>query len=129
LVDELDSSVAEGVCNDTSSVPRILTQSSSEHQALQLAASFGETEDQSRTVRQVWSREEFLHETAGMGGPDVSMRPRSVESSLTQIVSIFVMLVQFCLSRFFFSSKQIVVGCNYESQGLCGSTYLHFMLL
>lgn len=72
--------MAEGVCSETSSVPKILTQTGSEHQALQLAATLSETEDQLRTVRRVWSREEFLHETAGMGGPDVSMRPRSVKT-------------------------------------------------
>jgi hypothetical protein len=68
--------VAEGVCSETSSVPRTPTQISSEPQEPQLGATFSETEDQLRTVRRVWSREEFLHETAGMGGPDVSMRPR-----------------------------------------------------
>ncbi|XP_021919364.1 uncharacterized protein LOC110829683 isoform X2 [Zootermopsis nevadensis] len=73
LVDELEGTVAEGVCGETPSVPRTLTQTGSEHQ---LATTFSETEDQLRTVRRVWSREEFLHETAGMGGPDVSMRPR-----------------------------------------------------
>ncbi|XP_047112193.1 uncharacterized protein LOC124788950 [Schistocerca piceifrons] len=30
-------------------------------------------------IRRMWSREEFLHETAGMGGPDVAMRPRHKE--------------------------------------------------
>lgn len=28
--------------------------------------------------RRVWSREAFTHETAGMGGPDVEVRPRYV---------------------------------------------------
>ncbi|XP_063231883.1 rho GTPase-activating protein 6-like [Bacillus rossius redtenbacheri] len=31
------------------------------------------------TVRRVWSREEFLHESAAMGGPDMGMRPRHKE--------------------------------------------------
>jgi hypothetical protein len=75
LVDDLESTVAEVACSDSSSLPRI----GSEHQTLQLAATFSEGEDQLKTVRRVWSREEFLHETAGMGGPDMSMRPRSVE--------------------------------------------------
>lgn len=26
--------------------------------------------------RRVWSREAFTHETAGMGGPDLEVRPR-----------------------------------------------------
>ncbi|XP_066997768.2 uncharacterized protein [Anabrus simplex] len=34
-------------------------------------------QQQHNIVRRVWSREEFLHETAGMGGPDMAMRPSS----------------------------------------------------
>jgi hypothetical protein len=78
LIDDLESSVAEGVCNEILSVPRTAAQIGSEPHDPQLGATFGEAEDQLRNVRRVWSREEFLHETAGMGGPDISMRPRSV---------------------------------------------------
>ncbi|KAF4531483.1 hypothetical protein B566_EDAN004255 [Ephemera danica] len=37
---------------------------------------FGGDENWAEQGRKVWSREEFLHETAGMGGPDVGMSPR-----------------------------------------------------
>lgn len=79
LIDDLESSVTEGVCSEISSVPRTAAQVGSEPQDPQLGATFSEAEDHLRSVRRVWSREEFLHETAGMGGPDVSMRPRSVK--------------------------------------------------
>lgn len=80
LIDDLESSITEGVCSsDVLSVTRPPTQIGGEVQDHQLGTTFGETEDQLRTVRRVWSREEFLHETAGMGGPDVSMRPRLVD--------------------------------------------------
>ncbi|XP_069704355.1 uncharacterized protein [Periplaneta americana] len=76
LLDDLESSVIECGSSESSSVPRIPTQIAGEMQEPHLAVTFGESEDHSRAARRVWSREEFLHETAGMGGPDVSMRPR-----------------------------------------------------
>jgi hypothetical protein len=76
LIDDLESSVAEGVCSEISSVPRPAAQIGSEPNDPQLGTTFSEAEDQLRSVRRIWSREEFLHETAGMGGPDMSMRPR-----------------------------------------------------
>jgi hypothetical protein len=79
LIDDLEISVTEGVSSgDISSISRTPTLIGSETQDHQLGTTFSETEDQLRNVRRVWTREEFLHETAGMGGPDVSMRPRLV---------------------------------------------------
>jgi hypothetical protein len=81
LIDDLEISITEGVSSgDISSISRNPTQIGSEAQDHQLGTTFGENEDQLRNVRRVWSREEFLHETAGMGGPDVSMRPRLVKA-------------------------------------------------
>ena len=81
LIDDLESSVIEGVCSgDIPSISRTSTLIGSEVQDHQLGTTFSETEDQLRNVRRVWSREEFLHETAAMGGPDVSMRPRLVKA-------------------------------------------------
>jgi hypothetical protein len=81
LIDDIESSVTEGVCGgDISSISRTPTQIGSEAQDHQLGTTFSESEEQLRSVRRVWSREEFLHETAGMGGPDMSMRPRLVKA-------------------------------------------------
>ena len=82
LIDDLEISVIEGVSSgDISSISRNPTLTGSETQDHQPGTMFSETEDQLRNVRRVWSREEFLHETAGMGGPDMSMRPRLVQWS------------------------------------------------
>ena len=78
LIDDLEISITEG--GDISSISRTPTLTGSETQDHQLGTTFTENEDQLRNVRRVWTREEFLHETAGMGGPDVSMRPRLVKA-------------------------------------------------
>lgn len=44
-------------------------------------------------IRRMWSREEFLHETAGMGGPDVAMRPRLVDMTSTIMHCIIVPVI------------------------------------
>ena len=121
LIDDLEISVTEGVSSaDISSISKTPTLIGSETQDHQLGTTFSETEDQPRNVRRVWTREEFLHETAGMGGPDVSMRPRLVKAHH------HTFSIEFCPSHFFLSiNKSQVVYDN-----LCiTSTYLCFRLL
>ena len=121
LIDDLENSVTEGVSSgDISSISRTPTLIGSETQDHQLGTTFSETEDQLRNVRRVWTREEFLHETAGMGGPDVSMRPRLVKAHH------ITFSIEFCPSHFSLSiNKSHAVYDN-----VCNtSTYLCFRLL
>jgi len=121
LIDDLEISVTEGVSSgDISSISRTPTLIGSEAQDHQLGTTFTENEDQLRNVRRVWTREEFLHETAGMGGPDVSMRPRLVKAHQ------HTFSIKFCPSHFSPSiNKRKVVYDN-----LCiTSIYLCFGLL
>jgi hypothetical protein len=91
LIDDLESGVTEAVCSgEIPSISRTPTLIGGEAQDHQLGTTFSETEDQLRNVRRVWSREEFLHETAGMGGPDVSMRPRLVNIHFPFHIFLFV---------------------------------------
>jgi hypothetical protein len=121
LIDDLEINVTEGASSgDVSSISRTPTLIGSETQDHQLGTTFSETEDQLKNVRRVWTREEFLHETAGMGGPDVSMRPRLVKAHQ------HTFSIEFCPSHFFLSiNKDQVVYDN-----LCNtSAYLCFRLL
>ncbi|KAJ8873519.1 hypothetical protein PR048_024337 [Dryococelus australis] len=52
-------------------------------------------------ARRVWSREEFLHESAGTGGPDVSMRPSRVQKK-TETIAEFVVAI-----------KQLATSCKF----------------
>lgn len=121
LIDDLEISVTEGVSSgDISSISRTPTLIGSEAQDHQLGTTFTENEDQLRNIRRVWTREEFLHETAGMGGPDVSMRPRLVKAHQ------HTFSIEFCPSHFSpsINKGQVVYG------NLCiTSTYLCFRLL
>nr|CAD7439068.1 unnamed protein product [Timema bartmani] len=70
IIDDLESSATEAG-SDSYSIPRNSASLGSDlHEIL------GSDEPHATPVRRVWSREEFLHESAAMGGPDVGMRPR-----------------------------------------------------
>nr|CAD7425497.1 unnamed protein product [Timema monikensis] len=70
IIDDLESSATEAG-SDSYFIPRTSASLGSDlHEIL------GSDEPHATPVRRVWSREEFLHESAAMGGPDVSMRPR-----------------------------------------------------
>nr|CAD7400832.1 unnamed protein product [Timema poppensis] len=70
IIDDLESSATEAG-SDSYFIPRTSASLGSDlHEIL------GNDEPRATPVRRVWSREEFLHESAAMGGPDVSMRPR-----------------------------------------------------
>ena len=121
LIDDLEISVIEGVSSgDISSISRNPTLTGSETQDHQPGTMFSETEDQLRNVRRVWSREEFLHETAVVGGPDVSRRPRLVKAHQ------HTFSIEFCPSHF---SPSINRGQVVYDNLCITSTYLCFMLL
>nr|CAD7258492.1 unnamed protein product [Timema shepardi] len=70
IIDDLESSATEAG-SDSYFIPRTSASLGSD-----LHEIIGSDEPHATPVRRVWSREEFLHESAAMGGPDVSMRPR-----------------------------------------------------
>nr|CAD7568142.1 unnamed protein product [Timema californicum] len=72
IIDDLESSATEAG-SDSYFIPRTSASLGSD-----LHEIIGSDEPHATPVRRVWSREEFLHESAAMGGPDVSMRPRFV---------------------------------------------------
>ncbi|CAG2056492.1 unnamed protein product [Timema podura] len=76
IIDDLESSATEAG-SDSYSIPRNSASLGSDlHEIL------GSDEPHATPVRRVWSREEFLHESAAMGGPDVGMRPSVINNNV-----------------------------------------------